>query len=74
MNMLADKDSTMSIWRVSDWACVHILDGHKAGITSVGLHPSGKLTLSVSKDNTLKLWNLVQGECCTKVSIFNLTK
>ena len=38
-----------------------MLSGHKEAITSVAIHPSGKLALSVSKDNTLKLWNLVQG-------------
>ena len=27
------------------------------------LHPSGKLCVSVSKDNTLKIWNLVHGRC-----------
>jgi protein MAK11 len=40
---------------------VHVLSGHKEAITSISIHPSGKLALSVSKDNTMKLWNLVQG-------------
>ena len=39
-----------------------MLSGHKEAITSISIHPSGKLALSVSKDNTLKLWNLVQGK------------
>ena len=38
-----------------------MLSGHKEPITSISIHPSGKLALSVSKDNTMKLWNLVQG-------------
>lgn len=38
-----------------------MLSGHKEAITSISIHPSGKLALSVSKDNTMKLWNLVQG-------------
>jgi WD40 repeat protein len=41
---------------------VHILGGHKGAVIDVTVHPSGKLALSISKDNTLKLWNLVQGE------------
>jgi WD40 repeat protein len=40
---------------------IYLYSGHKEPITSVSIHPSGKLALSVSKDNTMKLWNLVQG-------------
>lgn len=45
-----------------------MLSGHKEAITSISIHPSGKLALSVSKDNTMKLWNLVQGNtfCCVE--------
>ena len=38
-----------------------MLGGHKASVNDVAVHPSGKLALSVSKDSTLRLWNLVQG-------------
>lgn len=55
----------LRIWRCHDWECVHVLSGHKEAITSVSIHPSGKLALSVSKDNTMKLWNLVQGTALT---------
>jgi protein MAK11 len=55
------QDKTISIWRVSDWQCIHILGGHKEPICDISIHPSGKLALSVSKDNTLKLWNLIHG-------------
>jgi WD40 repeat protein len=41
--------------------CVHILGGHKGSINCVSIHPSGKLAVSVAQDNTLKVWNLVQG-------------
>jgi WD40 repeat protein len=42
---------------------MHVLAGHKGAVTSVAVHPSGKLALSVGRDNTLRLWNLVQGRC-----------
>ena len=32
-----------------------------AGINGISIHPTGKMSLSVSKDGTMKLWNLVQG-------------
>ena len=38
-----------------------MLGGHKSAVNDVAVHPSGKLALSVSKDSTLRLWNLVQG-------------
>ncbi len=57
------EDSNLCIWRVQDWMCVHILGGHKDTINDLAVHPTGKLALSVSKDNTMKLWNLVQGRC-----------
>jgi protein MAK11 len=59
--MFTVQDTMLRIWRCHDWECVHVLSGHKEAITSVSIHPSGKLALSVSKDNTMKLWNLVQG-------------
>ena len=45
-----------------DWSCLHILGGHKATVSDVAVHPSGKLALSVSRDNTLRLWNLIEGD------------
>eukprot|EP01034_Spumella_vulgaris_P029241 gene29241-36257_t len=57
------KPGTLIIWRVYDWQCLHILGGHKESVTDFSIHPSGKLALSVSKDSTMKLWNLVQGRC-----------
>jgi WD40 repeat protein len=29
----------------------------------MAIHPSGKLALTTSKDNTIKMWNLVHGRC-----------
>ena len=54
-------DGTLRIWRVSDWACLHILGGHKAGVTSIAIHPTGRLALSTSSDKTVRLWNLMEG-------------
>lgn len=54
-------DSTICIWRTSDWLCLHKLGGHKAAVTSIAPHPTGKLALSTGKDRTLRLWDLVKG-------------
>ncbi len=55
------EDNNICIWRIQDWECLHILGGHKDIIHDLSIHPSGKLAISVSKDNTMKLWNLVEG-------------
>lgn len=37
------------------------LKGHKAAVTSIDTHPSGKILLSISKDHTMRTWNLIKG-------------
>jgi protein MAK11 len=56
-------DHSVCIWRVHDWICVHILGGHKDVVTGISIHPSGKIALSVSKDGSIKMWNLIEGRC-----------
>ncbi len=55
------EDGTICIWRCRDWALLHILGGHKAGICGLDVHHSGRMALSVSKDRTMRLWNLLEG-------------
>lgn len=57
----ASEDGTICIWRTSDWECLKVLKGHKGSVNSIGIHPSGKLGLSVGKDKTLRMWNLLKG-------------
>nr|CCA20016.1 p21activated protein kinaseinteracting protein putat [Albugo laibachii Nc14] len=59
----ASTDKTVCIWRVSDWNCLHVLGGHKEEISAIAIHPSGKLAFSVARDQTLRMWNLVNGRC-----------
>lgn len=57
------EDNALCIWRVHDWTCLHILGGHKEPVNDVAVHPTGKIALSVGRDNTLRLWNLIEGRC-----------
>jgi protein MAK11 len=59
----ASEDHTMYIWRCYDWENIHILGGHTDIVNAFAIHPTGKIALSVSRDKTLKIWNLVQGRC-----------
>lgn len=39
------------------------MSGHRKEITSLSIHPSGKLALSTSRDSTLRIWDLIKGRC-----------
>lgn len=55
------EDGTLCLWKTFTWECLRTFKGHKGGINCVAVHPSGKLALSVSKDKTLRAWNLLKG-------------
>ncbi|CAB3368398.1 Hypothetical predicted protein [Cloeon dipterum] len=56
------EDGDVVIWRSGNWQCEKIWTAHKdGGVTSIAVHPSGKLCLTVGRDQTLKTWNLVKG-------------
>eukprot|EP01040_Poterioochromonas_malhamensis_P005695 gene5695-6121_t len=57
------EDFTLNVWRVHDRELLQRLGGHKDVVFDFAIHPTGKLALSISKDHTMKLWNLVQGRC-----------
>ena len=45
----------------SHW--LQVMSGHRKEITSLSIHPSGKLALSTSRDSTLRIWDLIKGRC-----------
>lgn len=55
------EDGTICVWDTRSWECLKTLRGHKKAITSISVHPSAKLLLSVSKDKSLRTWNMVKG-------------
>lgn len=57
------EDSNIYIYecKASDINLVKTLKGHKGPITAMSVHPSGKVLLSISKDNTMRTWNLIKG-------------
>ncbi|KIP01517.1 hypothetical protein PHLGIDRAFT_112996, partial [Phlebiopsis gigantea 11061_1 CR5-6] len=57
----ASEDGTLCIFRARDWTVLRALRGHKGRVNSVAVHPSGKLALSVGKDRTLRMWDLMRG-------------
>ena len=65
----SSEDGTICVWDTRTWVCEKTLKGHKGAITSMSVHPSGKLMLSVSKDKSLRTWNLIKGRCAYVTNI-----
>ena len=42
---------------------------HRKEVTSLAMHPSGRLALSTGNDAMLRLWNLVKGRCQYKARL-----
>jgi len=60
------NDGKLLLWRTADWNLIGSFKGHKPGpVTSIAVHPSGKVALSTSLDNSLRMWNL---ETCRPAS------
>lgn len=56
-------------YKSSTLALVKTLKGHKAAVSSLGVHPSEKVLLSLSKDNSMRTWNLIKGRCAYVTNI-----
>ncbi|XP_054611699.1 p21-activated protein kinase-interacting protein 1-like [Dunckerocampus dactyliophorus] len=55
------EDGLMCVWSTKKWECLKSIKAHKGHVTSLSVHPSGKLALSVGTDKTLRTWNLLTG-------------
>ncbi|KAJ2160364.1 60s ribosome biogenesis protein mak11 [Coemansia sp. RSA 552] len=58
----ASEDGAICIFRTKDWEPLKVLRGHKGAINSIAIHPTGKLALSVGRDRTIIIWNLLTGQ------------
>ncbi|PCH44568.1 WD40 repeat-like protein [Wolfiporia cocos MD-104 SS10] len=57
----ASEDGSLCLFHARDWSVLRTLKGHKGRVNSVAVHPSGKVALSVGKDRTLRMWDLMRG-------------
>ncbi|XP_057178382.1 p21-activated protein kinase-interacting protein 1-like [Triplophysa rosa] len=55
------EDGLICVWSTKKWECLKSFNAHKGHVTSLSVHPSGKLALSVGTDKTLRTWNLITG-------------
>lgn len=55
------QDGLVCVWSTKKWECLKTIKAHKGQVTSLSVHPSGKLLLTVGTDKTLRTWNLING-------------
>ncbi|XP_049454544.1 p21-activated protein kinase-interacting protein 1-like [Epinephelus fuscoguttatus] len=55
------EDGLICVWSTKKWECLKSIKAHHGHVTSLSVHPSGKLALSVGTDKTLRTWNLTNG-------------
>ncbi|XP_051258567.1 p21-activated protein kinase-interacting protein 1-like [Dicentrarchus labrax] len=55
------EDGLLCVWSTKKWECLKSIRAHKGPVTSLSVHPSGKLALTVGTDKTLRTWNLING-------------
>ncbi|ODV76972.1 WD40 repeat-like protein [Suhomyces tanzawaensis NRRL Y-17324] len=53
------EDGKIIIWRTKDWEMFGTLKGHQGQVNDIAIHPSGRVAISVSEDQTIRLWNLM---------------
>ena len=62
----ASYDKTIKLFELSnnnDLNLIHILRGHKKGVTDISFSPYAKILASCSTDKVIKMWNLVDYTC-----------
>ncbi|KZT59469.1 WD40 repeat-like protein [Calocera cornea HHB12733] len=65
----ASEDGTIALFRVRGWELLRSLKGHTGRVNCVAVHPSGKVALSVGKDRTLRMWDLIRGKGVASVKL-----
>jgi WD40 repeat protein len=59
----ASKRGTVRVWDLETGKCLHTLEGHRRGVSSVSVTPDGRRAVSASMDKTLRVWDLETGVC-----------
>lgn len=65
----ASDDGTICLYHTRDWGLLATLRGHKGRVNSVAIHSSMKVGLSVGKDRTLRMWDLMRGKGSASIKL-----
>jgi len=63
------EDGQVCVWRCGDWELLLKFRAHKASMTCLAIHPSGRMMASAAKDNSVRLWDLVRGTSAAIVPV-----
>jgi len=65
----------IKLWSTATWKYLKTLGGHSKYVSSTDISPDSKLVASGSRDGTIKIWNIISGDCiktledCEKCSV-----
>ncbi|BBM88277.1 DUF4062 domain-containing protein [Candidatus Uabimicrobium amorphum] len=61
------RDGVSKVWKRNESGystqSLYTLEGHRSGVTSLAFHPNNMQLASASDDNTVRIWNMLTGEC-----------
>eukprot|EP00440_Ansanella_granifera_P044348 gb/GFBE01048067.1/.p1 GENE.gb/GFBE01048067.1/~~gb/GFBE01048067.1/.p1 ORF type:complete len:373 (+),score=72.93 gb/GFBE01048067.1/:1-1119(+) len=63
------SDGQVCIWRCSDYEILLKFRGHKAAVTCLAVHPSGRMMASAGRDNRIQLWDLTRGTSAAHLTV-----
>ena len=61
----------LSLYRCKDFEMLKEMKGHKAPVSALAVHPSGRLCLSLDTTGSLKMWDLSTAKCAYTAQIQN---
>lgn len=56
-------DRSVRFWDVESGKCLHVMRGHRDGISSVALTHDGQYAVSCGGDRVLRVWDTKSGQC-----------
>ncbi|CAE7560194.1 Pak1ip1 [Symbiodinium pilosum] len=65
----ASSDGQVCVWRGGDFELLLKFQGHKAAVTSLAVHPSGRMIASAGRDSRIQLWDLTRGTSAAHLTL-----
>ena len=61
------SDGIVRLWRVSDGALLHALEGHTRPVSGIAFFQDGTLLISVSRDRSVNIWRVSDGALVSRM-------
>lgn len=53
------EDGNILVWKTKEWGLLHKIQAHSKAVHDLDIHSSGKIMISIGKENKLLVWNLL---------------